>query len=252
MYFNLKWFSVFCFFVFLAVFTLGFTWTKFAWAFAFLMIGGVAIELYLTHQRSKKVVAILHDQGDPQLFLEEMEKDEKIAKEKKMYDVHLLNKSAGLFYLGRWQEAFDALESVNIKKLPPLFKYLYFNNKLANLLGAEQVDAAKALIEDNKSLLDNFPTSNQMLLIIWKNNNAWLDYYKGDYAKSRAVFEETLPINKIQLSKGMTYYFLGLIDLKESKVKDARDHFTKALELSDKTFIKSKINTIYMRYFKGE
>lgn len=241
MYLNSKLFSVFCFVIFMAALFLKLAWPQLIVTFLLLIVAGTVAEGYLTYKRSNEVAAILNEQADPELFLKELEKDEKIAKEKKLYDYHMLNRSAGLFYLGRWKEALEDLKSVDRKKLHKVYQYHYFSGMLANLLGDGQVQQAREFMEKNKEWLAAFPKKPEIIAEVWKSNCAWLDYCEGELARSRAVFEGLLQNNIPPIMKATTYYILGLIDLKESKRAQARENFAKAVELGGKTFIKDKV-----------
>lgn len=244
MYLNSKLFSVVCFLVFMAVLFLKFSWPQLIVTFLLLIVGGAVAEIYLTHKRLNEVAAILNEQADPELFLKELEKDEKIAKEKKMYDFHLLNRSAGLFYLGRWKEALEDLKTVDRNKLHKNHQYFYLIKTLANLLGDGQVKQARELIEENKELIAAFPKKPAIIEAVWNSNCAWLDFCEGELVKSRAVFEGALQKDIPRIMRAMNYYALGLIDLKESKRAEARANFAKAVEIGGKTFIKDKVAQI--------
>jgi len=244
MYLNSKLFSIVCFLVFMTALFLKLSWPQLIATFLLLIVGGAVAEIYLTYKRLNEVAAILNEQADPELFLKELEKDEKIAKEKNMSDFYLLNRSAGLFYLGRCKEALEGLKTVDRNKLHKSHQCLYLIQMFANLLGDGQVRQAREFIEENKGWLAAFPKKPEMIGEAWKNNCAWLDYCEGELVKSRAVFEGSLQKDIPRIMRAMNYYALGLIDLQESKRAEARANFTKALEIGGKTFIKDKIAQI--------
>lgn len=241
MYLNSKILGIVSFFVCLGAMLLKFSLPQIILLCGLLVVVSAVIEMYLTCKRSKDVVALLHDHVDPEGFLSELNKDEKIYKEKRIYDLYLMNRSAGLFYLGRWQEALEIINAIHFEKLPKMQKYFYLNNTLANLLGSGQIRQAEDLLNEHRALLEVFPKNSALLELHWKCNCAWLDLCRGELLKSRGILQRSLTGNVPRSLKVMSYYLLGLIDLKEAKPGEARDNFLKALEFGSKTFIKDSV-----------
>lgn len=80
-----------------------------------------------------------------------------------MSDFHLLNRSAGLFYLGRFKEALEGLKTVDRNKLHKSHQCLYLIQIFANLLGDGQVQQAREFIEENKEWLAAFPKKPEIM-----------------------------------------------------------------------------------------
>lgn len=201
------------------------------------------IDSYLAIERSKKLAAILNDRGDPEEFLAEIEKDLCRLRNKMWKGCLLINKAAGLYHAGRFQEALDILDAVNFRKLPKPFRYLYVNNKFALLLGMENIGGAGSFASENREFIEPLP-KNELLRNALKTNLAVLSYFQGDMIKSRALLEDCPDADMPKVGIAAKYYFLGLMDLKENNKEAAEEKLIKAGRLASKTFLAEKANKV--------
>lgn len=192
------------------------------------------LELFFLIRRSYQVKAHL-DRGDVKKFLEDTEGEIKYAagQWKRCYQI---NKTAGLYYLGRFEEAIDLLDTIEYRKLPKLYRALYINNRLANLLGAKRIEEAQKLIESNETVFQ--PTvQNRPIYHALQSNLGVYKYLKGERQTARYLLEESLKSHQNPLGQAMAYYYLGCIARDEGQPSIAQEHFLRAKELGKNIYI---------------
>jgi tetratricopeptide (TPR) repeat protein len=215
-----------------------FSWHGLFWAFWGCLFFGLAAQTIFATRRSIKVVSFLKE-GFIHKFDEEIDKDIKRIRKSRYRDCLKVNKTAGLFYLGRFDEALHILSEINGSKLPGKFKILYVNNKLANLTQLEKIEEAERLVNEHKDVFTRFP-GDQKLHYALRGNLANLEFFKGDLIKSRIWLEECLQANDSKSGQSVIHYYLGLIDQKELKNQDAQNHFLKSVEAAPESIFAQK------------
>lgn len=237
-------FFIFAFFVFIWAF-INNSWF-FAWIcflnLAFLKLVTDFLDVFAKHRRSLAVVKIL-ESGDVARFLSELEKDIQSEKHKAYKDMLLVNKTAGLYYLGQWQQALMILEGINLRKLPRLFRYLYYNNKFANLLLAERLEDARALFEQNESI---FQRASKIPIFVnpIQGNMAVLKYLQGHYEESRVILEKSLLDEPNKVLAAVRMYYLGCIYLKQGKIEEGKKMMRDTIARAPQTFAARKANEL--------
>lgn len=192
------------------------------------------LELFSLIRRSYQVKAHL-DRGDVKKFLAETEREIHYAagQWKRCYQI---NKTAGLYYLGRFEEALDLLDMIEYRKLPKLYRALYINNRLANLLGARRIEEAQKLIESNEMVFQ--PTvQNRPIYYALQSNLGVFKYLKGERQTARYLLEESLKSHQNPLGQAMAHYYLGCIARDEGQPPIAQEHFQKAKVLGKDIYI---------------
>lgn len=202
---------------------------------AVFMIVITGLELFFLIRRSYKIRADL-DRGDVRKFLEETEKEIKYTNGvwKRCYQI---NQTAGLYYLGRFEEAIKLLDNIDSRRLPRLFRVLYINNRLANLLGANRLDEAGRLIESSGPIFQ--PSAhNRKIFHALQANLGIFKYLKGEYQTAQHLLETSLKASTTQQpAQAVAYYYLGCIARDEKREQEARKYFIKAKELGENIYI---------------
>ena len=133
-----------------------------------------------------KAVKLQNEQCDPNPFLEIIERQLSIVKSKSYQQLLLINKAAALRDLGRFDEVFSILSSINIDQYNttlPLTKIVYYNNLTdiliingeyfqANIWHSKMMQMISDLKanEKQKKQLNEIPVLNQAELFIAGNN----------------------------------------------------------------------------------
>jgi tetratricopeptide (TPR) repeat protein len=199
----------------------------------------------IKRRRSLAVVKILQS-GDVERFLAEIEKDIQKEKQKVYKNMLLINKTAGLYYSGEWQQALEILDAINPRKLPRLSCYLYYNNKLANLLLAERIEDARVLVEENQKI---FQRASKIPVFInsIQGNIAVLKYFQGRYEESGAMLEKLIHAEQNKLFLAVRMYYLGRIYLNQGKMEEGKKLIRDAAAGAPQTFIFRKANELLSR-----
>lgn len=106
--------------------------------------------LFISLRRQKSRIRLLEEDCDPQAFIEATDKQYQITGKNKIAHVHLMiDKSAGLASMGRFQEALDLLLSLDIKRVKrsKMRRMVYYNNLMICYDGLDQQEIAKALYD---------------------------------------------------------------------------------------------------------
>ncbi|MCA9393765.1 MAG: tetratricopeptide repeat protein [Candidatus Omnitrophica bacterium] len=207
--------------------------------FLLLFIILLPLELYFLISRSYRIKSHL-DQGDPQKFLDETRKELAAVPGGTWKDFYKLNSTAGLYYLGRFEEALKILDEVRPRKLHKQYTALYFNNKLANLLGVGRVQEAAQLVEEQADIFRP-NRHNQRFYFALQANLGALKYHQGELEVARHMLEESLAAHRLPLASAVSHYYLGCIAHDQGREDDAAVHFAHARELGERTFVAERL-----------
>lgn len=204
------------------------------WLIVAVYVALFVCELYCLIRKSHQIVAYLQ-RGDVDGFLTETEKELQYSRGS-WRNCYLVNKSAGLYYKGDFAAAIELLQNIPVKKLPRMYRYLHTNNLLANLLGAEQVNAAGQLIKENPDVFVKNRYNSKFFTTIQVNLGAY-KFYQGDYPAARDLIETNLPLVQSDISKAVCYYYLSRINDALGRSEEAVQHKKRARELGKNTYI---------------
>ncbi|WFD08685.1 hypothetical protein [Tepidibacter hydrothermalis] len=215
--------------------------------FIFLVIIGSMFTIFRSIKRSKYVVSLLNDQYNVNLFLEEIEKDINKTLNDKNKKMLLINKSCGLNYKGDFEQSVEILKSIDIKGINKVFKKSYYNNFLYNLLMLDRIDEAKEMFANHIDDIE-VETKYKMLDISTNHTLAAYEFYIGNLKKSREMFERLLEKDHSEINEVSTFYFLGLMDLKEKKLEEGRQKLKKSAEFGNYYFISKMAKDLLSKY----
>lgn len=186
--------------------------------------------------------------GKPYEFLSAIEKELERGHRPPVRELLKLNRSAGLVYIGKFEDALRSLQEVDLQQLGSgwfgrrrkFTEALYYNNLLYTLLCArhyqEAVDlwslhAEKLVPRTGHSLLDH----------CLKGTAATFQYHCGDVAQARATLERLLQEPDIpQLYKAHRLYYLGRIDLNEGRFAQGMQNIEEAARLAPGGFLQEE------------
>lgn len=231
-----------------------FSWTGLIVVFVALVVAVTAYNLLWIRPRVQAANALLYEQGDPDAFLRAMDEilEGRILPARsasRTRDMLVVNRTAGLFFAGRWKEALAALDGIDAGALPAPFRHLHFVNALGCLIALEDLEAAERSVAFDPSLLEPLPRHPEYGVAV-KGNLAALARLQGDRARSREMLEELRveleggahPHPDLMLAVG--HYQLGRLDLDEGRTEDARSHFVEAVRLAPKTYLPGAIESL--------
>lgn len=231
-----------------------FSWIGLIATFVALLVLVAAYNLFWIRPRAQAANAVLYEQGDPEGFLREM--DELLrgrifpaGHASKTRDALEVNRTAGLFYAGRWEEALEVLGGIDPERLPAPFRQLHFNNKLSCLNALEDLESAERWVAGNRPLLEPLPRHPEYGMAL-KGNLAVLERLKGDRARSRDMLQELLDelerdrsVDRTLL-RAVTHYQLGRLDLDKARLEEAKAHFAESVRLAPKTYLPREVESL--------
>lgn len=212
------------------------------------LTGGACVwagRLWRRIARSRQVVSLLYD-DKPQIFLEEIEKD--IAEcDNGMYRTCLLvNKSAGLYYVGRFEEAVSLLQSLAPERLPRVFKSVYYHNLLAPLLDLGRYDEARRLMEEHGRMLVP-ETKMKALNEAIRGSLALYQMHCGDRRAGYEALSELCKHATTDPGRAFRLYHLGLADLQDGRPERAEASLLMAATLAPNSFVPREVERLVPR-----
>lgn len=214
-------------------------------AFFFTIFGVMLFSGMETHSRLQRVNNLLEN-GRPREFLKEIETE--LASNKHsgaLRELLRLNRSAGLVYVGQFDEALQALQEVNLDVLGrgwlgrqrKFTDALYYNNLLYTLLCARHYERAVAVWSEHAEKI--VPRTGHALLDhCLKGTAATYQYHCGDLHQAREQLEQLLREPSIpKLYKAHRLYYLGRIELFEKRFDEGMKHVEEAARLAPGGFL---------------
>ncbi len=192
------------------------------------------VELALLIRRSHVIVKHLQE-GDVQRFLEETDKELKYSSGSWRH-CYLVNKTAGLYYLGQWDQAIEILDDVPYQKLPKMYQILYVNNRLANLIAAGRIDEAGELINAHPEAFEK-SKHNQAFFATLQSNLGTYKFARGQLDEARELIESNVPEHKHRLAQAVSHYYLGMIHRQQGRIDEAERYLNKARELGKNSYL---------------
>ena len=151
-------------------------------------------KFYFPTIRSYYVNLKLKRDGNPEMFLYELEKDMTKAKSDEYRRSLLVNKSSGLFYMGKWEECIDLLDSIGSNINNEIYTVVYYVNYITVCIFLKKIDVAKGLFSNNKELFEKYKNTYRYKDVsesIQKIEGIFC-FYDNDLRRSKSNFEELL------------------------------------------------------------
>lgn len=202
----------------------------------------ICIGLYFIKDRHfSKTDSLLMDMVDPEQYIIKLEKEIKINTNEKFIKMLNVNISTGLFLRGKFDEAINLLKTIDIGYLNKDFKRVYYNNYILCLLQLERLDEAKEFKETKMEILQEKSRNDRVNISVQRVLAIYDFYFNENTTQCKKTFEYLIEINKINLYTVTLSYYLGLILIKEGKVREARPYFEMVQRIGSKTFYAEKI-----------
>lgn len=147
--------------------------------------------------------------------------------------INVLQKTTGLFYMGRFDEVISILTN-DLTNVPKNWEPIYYQNLILSLYFKGETKKADENMNKAKSMLEEFKDNNyykEMIEIVY----AVSDYHKGK--KTKDYFRELSKNGANDYRKSMGCYFLGLIFKSENNKGESAAQFNLAAEYGRGSFI---------------
>ncbi len=208
----------------------------------YLIIGLFAAYLiYLIRRRNNLKIQVelfnklLYTDKNPEQYIEEVDKLLAKDRQKTEKDINYIQKSTGLLYAGRFDEAADILIE-KVDKIPNFWQVLYYHNLLLSLYFGGSREKANNILSEVKDTIDSYYKKDYNKVTI-ELINAVSDYYNGRIAECRDFFNMLPDITSNEYRKAMACYFSGKILEAEGKKEEGNELLEKAKAYAQGNFI---------------
>ncbi|MEL7646571.1 MAG: hypothetical protein AAGU76_00675 [Sedimentibacter sp.] len=178
---------------------------------------------------------ILFEDKQPGRYVREFDKLLEKKKAGRNPAVNILQKTTGLFYDGRFDEAVETLEDI-AESVPGNWEPIYLQNLILSLLFKGETEEALKKLEETKQVMEKYKDNSyytEMVEIVY----AVSDYFRGE--RKKEYFAELSQSGANDYRKSFGYYFLGKINKQEDNISEAEANFIKAAECGRGSFIEN-------------
>ena len=207
----------------------------------FLPIVILAFVLYFMNKRrilfkqADLLNKLLYIEKSPEKYIEVTDKLLLKIQSEREKNINLIQKTTGLFYAGRFEEAINILKN-EISKIPPDWQVIYYHNLILSLFFSEKIEEEMKLFAEAKETIDTYYSKNfnkSAIELLY----AVVDFSSGNISKSQETFIDLTKNGKNDYRIAMGYYFLGKIYDMEDRVDESEDNLEKAKMFGQGSFI---------------
>lgn len=178
---------------------------------------------------------LLYIEKSPERYILEVEKLLGKVQSEKERNINLIQKTTGLFYLGKFDDAIEILVE-EITKIPPNWQSIYYHNLLLSLYFNNDTERANSTLNEVKSTLDMYYKKDYNKITI-ELIYAIADFFNGDTDKHKEFFNNLSAVSKNEYRVALGYYFMSQISEFEHKHEDAEEYLEKARMYGHGSFI---------------
>ena len=208
----------------------------------YVIIGLFAVYvIYLIRRRNNLKIQVelfnklLYDDKNPEQYIHEVDKLLAKYQSKTEKDINYIQKSTGLLYAGKFDEAVNILNE-KVNKIPSFWQVVYYHNLLLSLYFGGQTEKANSVLSEVKDTIDSYYKKDYNKVTI-ELINAVSDYYNKRIAECRDFFNMLPDITSNEYRKAMGCYFTGKILEIEGKREESNEFLEKAKAYAQGNFI---------------
>lgn len=190
-------------------------------------------------RRSNRRLNLLERDLDPEAFVEAIEEQRKITGKSRRINAYLdYDLVVGLISMGKYQEAKDIIDNIDIKYIPKWNGALlgYYNNKMILLYNLGKKEEADKIFE---KYVKDFPLKTPKLKYYMKNILAGKRFEEDNLEECKELCNEYLSVNKSKRIELELLYMLAEIDEKQGDKKSAREKYSKIAKEGNKLYTAS-------------
>lgn len=204
-------------------------------------LGLTGFRLFRVVTRSRYVVGLLRDDR-PDDFLREIDQD--IAQARPRLRAMLeVNKSAGLCYVGRFEEALELLQGADMGRMPRQVRVLHANNLLMTLLHLNRLDEARRWHAQNQVLIESEVRHTELRSAV-RGTLAIYEMLCGNRSKGEAELSELVKDSAPDYLRASRLYFLGRAQLEQGRRQEAEDCLRLAATLVPNSFVPAEFQRL--------
>lgn len=209
------------------------------------IIAGILIVLFIysTNRRKKleKQVELfnklLYKEKSPEKYIDEVDKLLLKVQPDRETTINYIQKTTGLLYAGRFDEAIDILNN-NVKKIPSNWQVVYYHNLLLSMYFNGEIEKARQVMEQARETLDLYSKKDYNKVTI-QLTYAVADFYNGNFEECKDFFKDLIDISKNEYRVAFGYYFTGKILELENEHDKAEEYLKKAKTYGQGSFMES-------------
>ncbi|WP_313163128.1 hypothetical protein [Sedimentibacter sp.] len=209
------------------------------------IIAGILIVLFIysTNRRKKleKQVELfnklLYKEKSPEKYIDEVDKLLLKVQSDRETTINYIQKTTGLLYAGRFDEAIDILNN-NVKKIPSNWQVVYYHNLLLSMYFNGEIEKARQVMEQARETLDLYSKKDYNKVTI-QLTYAVADFYNGNFEECKDFFKDLIDISKNEYRVAFGYYFTGKILELENEHDKAEEYLKKAKTYGQGSFMES-------------
>ncbi|WP_312815059.1 hypothetical protein [Sedimentibacter sp.] len=209
------------------------------------IIAGILIVLFIysTNRRKKleKQVELfnklLYKEKSPEKYIDEVDKLLLKVQSDRETTINYIQKTTGLLYAGRFDEAIDILNN-NVKKIPSNWQVVYYHNLLLSMYFNGEIEKARQVMEQARETLDLYSKKDYNKVTI-QLTYAVADFYNGNFEECKDFFKDLINISKNEYRVAFGYYFTGKILELENEHDKAEEYLKKAKTYGQGSFMES-------------
>lgn len=178
---------------------------------------------------------LLYVEKSPEKYIAEIDKLLLKFQSENEKNINYIQKTTGLLYAGRFEEALTILNE-KVKKIPPNWQVVYYHNMLLSLYFKGDTEKANEVLKEVKSIIDSYYKKDYNKVTI-ELIYAISDYYNNKISECKEFFNLLPEVTKNDYRIAMGYYFSGKILEIEGKTEDSEDYIEKAKTYGHGSFI---------------
>lgn len=209
------------------------------------LILAILIVLYVySRMRRKKLEKqvelfnkLLYKEKSPEKYIDEVDKLLLKVQSERETTINYIQKTTGLLYAGRFDEAVDILNN-KVKKIPSNWQVVYYHNLLLSMYFNGDIEKANEAMEQAREILELYGKKDYNSVTI-KLTYAVSDFYNGNFSGCKDFFMDLIEISKNNYRVAFGCYFMGKILESENKPDEANEYFEKARSYGQGSFMES-------------
>ncbi len=180
---------------------------------------------------------LLYKEKSPEKYIDEVDKLLLKVQSEKETTINYIQKTTGLLYAGRFNEAIDILNN-KVKKIPPNWQVIYYHNLLLSMYFNGDIEKANEMMAQSKETLNLYSKKDYNKITI-KLTYAVSDFYNSNFLESKEFFKDLIDVSRNDYRVALGCYFTGKILETENKNDEAIEYFEKAKVYGEGSFIES-------------
>lgn len=169
---------------------------------------------------------LLYKEKSPEKYIDEIDKLLLKIQSEKETNINYIQKTTGLLYAGKFNEAIDILNN-KVKKIPPNWQVIYYHNLLLSMYFNKDIEQATQLMSQVRETLDLYSKKDYNKVTI-QLIYAVSDFYNNNFSECKEFFKDLIEITKNDYRVAFGCYFTGKILEVENKYEEAEEYFEKA------------------------